>query len=275
MASTHWRNKMYVAGGINFWLSNNSFEAYDTNQGTWEKLPNLPNKLNHMGLAAHEGKIYMSGGFFNARQTKFSNILYVYDIQESKWSVLSDMPDIRAAHTMVVRENYLHLIGGRNHTNIWSYHIKNNKWHTNIISPLPEKRDHISVLQDSSHLYVVGGRQYGETKSDCWKYNFLSNTWEVFTSLPAPRGGQSACIYNQKIHVVGGEDLDVGKTYDRHDIYDPNTEQWFIGHPLATHRHGHVSEKMGDKWYIYGGGKQAGIKTLISTTSNMEVIHLE
>lgn len=274
MASTLSGNKIYVGSGINLFGSNRSFEAYDIVSGTWESLPKLPKKLNHIGLAAYEDKIYMSGGFYNALQTKLSDALYAYNIHEKQWKEIAKMPAQRAAHVMIQRGDYLHLIGGRNHEAVWSYHLKTQQWETDKIAPLPEKRDHVSVLQDDKNLYLVGGRQNGVVKKDCWQYDFETKEWSVFAELPTPRGGQSACLFNRQVHIIGGEDLEERKTFARHDIFDLDNKEWSDGKPLKTARHGFISELITDKWYIYGGGKKAGFKTLYSTTSGLEILQL-
>lgn len=274
IASTFLDGQLYVAGGINFWGSSNRFEAYDVPSATWQRLPDLPKSLNHVGLAAFDGNIYLSGGFFNAIQTKWSNVLYIYNTTTAQWTSLSTMPDGRAAHAMIYRDGYLHLIGGTEHEEVWSYNLTTKDWEMDQIAPLPEKRDHISVLQDELHLYVVGGRQRGIVKADCWRYDFEEKKWTIFATLPQPRGGQAACLYQQRIHIIGGEDLQEGVTFDRHDIYDLNSQTWQLGTPLTTARHGFVAELVGDDWYVFGGGKQAGIRTLISTTADLEVLEL-
>jgi len=275
MSSTIMDGKIYIAGGINLRGSSKSFEVYDIKLQKWRKLADLPEKLNHTGLTAYQNKIYLSGGNFNMRQSKFSDVLYVYDIIKNKWSELKKMPEKRAAHVMILRKNHLHLIGGRNHNKILSLNLNNLKWEYDLISPLPEKRDHLNILQNDENLYLVGGRRFGKVKANCWIYNFNSKEWKLFTQLPAPRGGQSACFFEGKIHVIGGEDLESGITYSRHDIYDIQMKEWTQGDKLTIARHGFISERLQNKWYFFGGGKKAGIKTLYSTTANMEILNLE
>jgi len=241
MASTLWKEKMYVAGGINLGGSNKSFEAYDINNKRWERLPSLPKRLNHIGVSAYQDTIFVSGGFFNARQTKFSDVLYAYSIKAKQWQIITKMLSERGAHVMI---------------------------------QLPEKRDHISVLQDDKNLFVVGGRQSGVVKKDCWVYDFDTKEWSTFAELPEPRGGQSACLYDNQIHITGGENLQKGITYSRHDIFNLTTQKWTKGVDLKIARHGFVSEFFEGNWYIFGGGKKAGIKTLYSTTTSLEVLDL-
>lgn len=274
IASTLYKDKMYVAGGISFWGSSNRFESYDIVNDKWTRLSNLPNKLNHVGLSSFQGQIYLSGGYYNARQTKLSNVMHVYDIESGNWCEVLQMPEERASHFMIERDEYLHLVGGSNHVDILSFNLISREWKKDMMEPLPEKRDHLSLLQTEHNLYVVGGRQHGVVKADCWKYSLEENKWSVITSLPTPRGGQSSCLFKNQIHVIGGEDLHKGFTFKRHDVFDLATMQWSEGEPLQIARHGFVSELVDSTWYIYGGGKMSGFKTLISTTSNLETISL-
>lgn len=271
MTSTLLDGKIYVIGGIKFLGSTDKVEAYDIKKDSWEKLPDLPKKLNHIGIASDGERVFVSGGFLNMRQTDFVKTLYSYDINEKRWIALSDMPNTRGAHFMIYRNGQLHVIGGRQHTEVWSYTIASDSWTNNIIAPIPELRDHINVLQDKQHLYIVGGRQMGEVKTDCWTYDFQTNQWTSFAQIPTPRGGQTATILNDQIHITGGEDLIASTTYGEHNVYDLTTNTWQTKDDLPTPRHGLTSEMYEGKWYIIGGGKKAGVKTLISTSNQVEI----
>jgi len=271
MTSTLLDGKIYVIGGIKFLGSTNKVEAYDINEDSWETLPDLPEKLNHIGIASDGERVFVSGGFLNMRQTDFVNTLYAYNVSKKTWTTLSDMPNTRGAHFMIFRDGQLHVIGGRQHTEVWSYTIASDSWTKNKIAPIPELRDHINVLQDEKHLYIVGGRQMGDVKTDCWKYDFQTNQWTTFAKIPTPRGGQTATIINNQIHITGGEDLITSTTYGEYNVYDLNTQTWHIKDNLPTPRHGLTSEMYEGKWYIIGGGKKAGVKTLISTSDQVEI----
>jgi len=149
MSSTLLDGKIYAIGGIRLSGSTDKVEAYDIENDTWEKLPSLPESLNHSGIASDGNKIYVSGGFTNMRQTNFVNTLYSFDVSERKWSRLADLPDTRAAHFMIYRDGQLHLFGGRQHRDVWTYQIDSNSWTQDAIAAIPKLRDHINVLQDS------------------------------------------------------------------------------------------------------------------------------
>ena len=271
LASTIVDGKIYVAGGINFWGSSDSFEVYDIEKNSWENSASLPESLNHVGIASANGKIYLSGGFFNMRQTDFSDVLYEFDIEKKVWIKLVEMPDSRAAHFMIERDGKLYLIGGRKFREIWAFDIEKKTLDKNALKPLPKKRDHISVLQDEKYLYVVGGRIGGEVQKDCWRYEFESNKWGTFAEIPQPRGGQTSMLANGKIHIIGGEDLGKGVTYNRHDVYDLEKKTWTTAEKLPTARHGLTSQVYKDKWFIIGGGESAGVRTIVSASNAVEI----
>lgn len=274
MSSTKIGDKIYIAGGINFWLSSSLFEVYDVTSNKWKKLKRLPSKLNHVGLCSDGESVYMSGGFYNGLQTKYSDILYKYNPKTNEWKKLAKMPDKRAAHYMIYREGQLHLIGGKNYKEIWTYDLHLKKWHKDKLPKLPEQRDHISVLQTDSSIYIVGGRKAGVAQADCWEYKLGEKAWSPFTEIPVARGGQTSCLENNTIHVIGGENITTNTTYKRYDIYNLKTRIWTKGKPMKTQRHGLISETHHGKWYVYGGGKKANIKTIISCTNELEIINL-
>lgn len=271
MTSTLIDGKIYVIGGIRFWGSTDKVEAYDIEHDNWEKLPDLPKKLNHIGIASAGKKVFVSGGFLNMVQTEFVETLYAYDIEKRQWTSLQNMPKTRGAHYMIYRNGHLHILGGRQYKEVWSYAIESDSWSTDVIAPIPAHRDHINVLQDDQHLYIVGGRQMGKVKSDCWRYDFDTRKWTSFTKIPTPRGGQTAALYTNQIHITGGEDLDASTTFREHNVYNLSTESWQINDPLPTPRHGLTSEIYNGKWYIIGGGRKAGVKTLISASDQVEI----
>ena len=266
--------RIYVVGGIGLDGSKRAFEAYDTNTGSWEKLAPLPTKLNHSGVAAWGDSVYVSGGFLDLRQNHFSSRLYVYEVGNDSWKDLGPMPEFRYKHFMIARDGWLHLIGGLHLREIWSYHIASGKWRTDLLSPLPECRDHTVVLQDSAYLYVVGGRNDRVAMADCWRYDFRSGHWSVFAKLPIPRGAPAAVLHRGRIHVVGGEDLITQTVSRRYDILDLRNGEWSVGKPMPLPRHGMTSARMGDTWIVIGGGRRAEIGTVFTATRATEAITL-
>jgi len=54
-------------------------------------------------------------------------------------------------------------------------------------------------------------------------------------------------------------------------VYDLSSKTWQLDTNLPTPRHGLTSEIQNGKWYIIGGGKKAGVKTLVSASDQVEI----
>ena len=89
--------------------------------------------------------------------------------------------------------------------------------------------------------------------------------------MPTARGGLTAAALAGRVHVTGGEDLDSGKTFAEHEVYDPAAGAWATAAPLPTARHGLTSQVARDRWYVIGGGTSAGAMTFVSLTDLVEV----
>lgn len=261
--------KIYVAGGIEAVKSSKAFEVYDPSKDKWSKLPDLPKRLNHFGIASNDVYIYVSGGFQSIFQNKKSKILYRYDIAKEQWDVLDFMPDRRAAHSMVIYDNKLILIGGRDIEDTWTYDLIEQNWITQFIPQLPDLRDHINVLVNDNTLYVIGGRHNGNLKAINWMYSFSSKEWSSFSGLLTPSGGQSATIENGVIHVIGGEDVGNKKVFDRHDIYNLETQTWSKDISLPNPRHGHGTAIIDGVIYSIGGAEKHNIKSILTLKNDV------
>jgi len=268
-------NKIFVVGGISLSGSKRAFEAFDPGLSRWEKLAPLPSKLNHSGVAAWGDTVYVSGGFVDLRQKRFSDKIFAYDTGENRWREIGRMPGFRNKHYMIARDGWLHLFGGLETRETWSCHLATGRWFTDRIAPIPAQRDHITVLQDDKHLYIVGGREGRRPRADCWRYDFERSRWKTFAELPRPRSAPTAVLHHGRIHVVGGEDVDTKEVYRRHDVFDLASGKWSSGPPLPRPRHGMASCLLGDRWIVIGGGRKAEVGTVFSATRSVEEFVLE
>jgi N-acetylneuraminic acid mutarotase len=276
MASAIIGDKIYVPAGINFWGSLNSFYVYNINTNKWDILPKLPQKINHIGMAAYNGKIYITGGFKDLFQNKIVTSMWMYDPIKKEFTRKAGLPYKRSAHSMITIGDKIYLIGGSGEftDKILAYSPIKDTWEE-ALKPFPEaQRDHINLLYKDDKLYVIAGRAKKEAVKACWFYDFKNKEWVNFTSLNQPTGGQSSAIIGDKIHIVGGEDLQTNKCFNRHDIYDISTKKWSKGKAMSRTRHGMVSEVYQGKWYVIGGAYKANWGT-VSTLSNMVEIYSE
>ena len=78
------------------------------------------------------------------------------------------------------------------------------------------------------------------------------NGWTKKAGLPTPRACASACVFNDKIYVMGGET--VNKDLSVNEVYFPLTDTWETKQPMPTPRGGLLTCFVNDTIYALGGG---------------------
>ena len=131
---------------------------------------------------------------------------------------------------------------------------------TNGTTP-PSPRDRHCAVVHGNAFYVFGGFDGGSRVNDFYKFDILSETWEVVvpnvgeavSELPTPRHSHSAVVYKDTMVVFGGYD----GSY-RCDLYEYNflTGVWRMIHavgriPRARYRATCVVH--GNEIVLYGG----------------------
>lgn len=276
MSSAVIGNRIYVAGGINLKGSLKTFEVFDADSNAWQELAPLPQKLNHAGMTALNGKIYLSGGMRDLMQKKPSAAFYEYDPGTNQWAELPSMPAPRAAHSMIAFQGKLILLGGLppNSEECWTYDPFSRNWSQGQLPPLPEARDHLKVLHQGDDLLVVGGRNETGGLPFCLRLKKDSRRWEPFGRLDFPRGGLAAALQQGRIYIAGGEDLETRKTIALAERFEPEMGEWKLSTSLPNGRHGMISEQIGSKWYLIGGADQAKAGTVVSCSRQTLVLDL-
>ena len=100
----------------------------------WEELPfRIP--LQGFGMAAYDGKIFISGGSrATNKEDEESNLsslaqVSVFDVRKKTWSKTTPLPEPRSSHEMVSHNGKLYVIGGWNMQN-----GVGQKWHRHGLS---------------------------------------------------------------------------------------------------------------------------------------------
>jgi N-acetylneuraminic acid mutarotase len=254
--------KVYVAGGLdNDGKSLTTLEAYDPATDVWTTLAPLPAPRDHLGLAALDGRIYLTGGgeFFKPAP---SGALWSYDPATNRWSALPSMPATRSQHASVALDGKIYVVGGivgdtpnGKGTAIWAYDPTTGRWATDL-APMPTFREHLTAVAAGGKVVAIGGRDVvnlGAVEA----YDPATNTWQKLPDLPTPRGGLTSGVIGDQVHVTGGENLNSLSTYAEHEVLDLPTMTWSRAPDLPNKRHGLASAFVGDRWYVIGGGRAA------------------
>ena len=136
-------NKMYISGGITQGHMTGTvpwFDEYDPKTGTWQILPDMPNKRDHFQSAIIQHKLYAAGGRKTSVKTKHIfdlvvNEVDIYDFTMNKWTTaVSPLPTGRAGNTTIAVDNKLWVIGGESatqkvaHNEVEIFSVLENKW---------------------------------------------------------------------------------------------------------------------------------------------------
>src|SRR3954471_19311368 len=86
--------RIYVAGGLagpdnNFAGVTSSFASYDPVADSWREEELVPEELHHMGIAALDGRIYITGGYTDSDFTVDNKKVYVFNPEApagSRWT---------------------------------------------------------------------------------------------------------------------------------------------------------------------------------------------
>lgn len=271
-------NKLYLVGEgspVTF--------AYNLSTGKWgstSALPQRPLVGHHHGAEVFNKKLYLFGGLDSSSAGK----VQIYNPGTNTWSLGADMPFAGGSSSSAVIGKQIYVAGGivgSSTTNETAkYNPATNTWTS--LAPMHQGRNHAASATDGANLYVFGGRGPGSGDSNTvangfdtvQTYNPATNTWvssldtgSTLAPLPQARGGMGKAVYfNGEFYVMGGETQDgVGATdqnvYDRVDIYNPLTNNWQLGTPMPTARHGIFPLLLAGRINVAGGGIQAGLSS--------------
>jgi N-acetylneuraminic acid mutarotase len=132
---------------------------YDPAADVWDRLAPLPEGVNHAGLIALDGKLFVIGGY---REATFepTGAVRILDLTTGKWSTSAPLPTPRGALAAVVRDGKVHAVGGHDGTRSIGAHeiydLASNTW--NSAAPLGHPRNHHAAAVIAGVIYVFGGR---------------------------------------------------------------------------------------------------------------------
>jgi RNA polymerase sigma factor (sigma-70 family) len=214
LTTTVVNGKIYAIGG-----SNNenvgilsAVEEYDPKTDKWVKRTDMPKALYFHSACSVNGKIYIFGGGSFNDSIEFS--IFVYDPAIDVWEKLDDMPEkFQVDGTVAIPvDNTIYFFGGANDvaialfTNVFTFNLETNQWKQKASYITP--RYVAAAGRIDNKVYLIGGH-WGGNGSNVEVYDIDKNEWtKIKNELPTPRGyfgtGQSCCVIDGKIYIIGG-----------------------------------------------------------------------
>ncbi|HEX8073688.1 MAG TPA: DUF1668 domain-containing protein [Thermoleophilaceae bacterium] len=254
---------IYTYGGFeNGWYPSPQVERYDIAADSWTVRASAPVGLSHMGVVAHDGKIYVVDGYIGNIDTFYRAtgvtvaLLMEYDPARDTWRTLTPPPTNRGAVVAGVIGDELYVAGGFTRPQedlslLEIYNFKTARWRRG--RDMAVARDHAAAAVVDGKLYVIGGRPlslYGDL-GDTERYDPASDRWERLPALPFPRSSMSAVTVGDQIVAIGGENGQ--RVNGRVDLFDVGTKAWSRLPDMATPREAFAAASYGQRVFAMEG----------------------
>jgi DNA-binding CsgD family transcriptional regulator len=178
----------------------------------WFSHAPMPVPRDGFALAAYDQdrRLYVIGGRENAALSAAVNL---YDPGNDRWVTLEVESAVKPtavsdAAAVVLRGN-IYVPGGvdasGNVRNILEiYDPRDQRWEQG--PAMPASRSHYSLVVFEGRLYVIGGWDGEQNRSEVFIYDPELQLWQPGPSLPSPRQSSGAVVTSGWIYLVGGND---------------------------------------------------------------------
>jgi Kelch motif len=264
---------IYVAGGSRPG-DLHTVLAFDTRSRSWTKPAQLPVGLNHSPAAAHDGKVYLAGGFLEGEGE--TNRFFEFDPARNRWRELAPMKQARGGGAAVVIGDRLYVVdGGAQPYNVSDprppepvlevFDFGSGTWSS--ATPPPLGVHHVGAAVVDGKIYMAGGRRAEEISSGVFvRYDPATDRWTRLPSLPqGPTSSLGTVAAGGKVVVFGGDDEagwedGGGWVTPSAWAFDPRRGRWQRLPDLGVERHAFAAAVDGGRIYAIGGSICPGLK---------------
>jgi N-acetylneuraminic acid mutarotase len=257
---------VYIVGGITdveeeadgelLLEPSNELTRFDPGSGRFTELEPMPRPLNHSGVVAYDGDLYVFGGYGRSRTSDTSNGFWRYDPDLDEWSRMPDMPVPRAAMAAGVVDDQLVVAGGARdsepYSQTYAFDFESGKW--NRLPDMLSKREHVGAAVIGDKLYVLGGRAPESLAVDTAEsYDVSEERWTKLPPMLVGAGGLGTVSADGKVIAVGGGNDGAATVTAAVQEFDPRTSKWSRLSDMRTPAHGHATAVLGDRIWVFGG----------------------
>lgn len=259
-------DEVYVVGGLRApdGRTTRAVLRYDMGENSWDEVAPIPKAVDHPGVTAAGGLIYVYGGRRGDRTAV--DRFFRYDPVADAWTRLEDGPVARGAFVFEALEGKLYAAGGRSNSSermrrLDVYNIAQERWRRK--APMDVGRNHIAGGFLDGELFVTGGRPGPVlgARATVESYDPATGEWQGEPRLDHARSGHEAVIVDGRLLIFGGEETDreQGDVIDEVEIFDGTDWDSSSLPEMATPRHGVAGGVDGNRVYVIEGGPQRGL----------------
>jgi N-acetylneuraminic acid mutarotase len=230
--------------------------------------------LNHVMVAAHDGKLYVAGGFLEGNEE--TNLFLSYDPATKKWSKLPPMKLARGGGAAVTIGDKLYAIDGGPQPygvekptppvpRLEIFDFGKQTWSVGAAPPVGVHHTGAAVV--GGKIYLAGGRLADEVSSATFdRYDPATNRWTRLPDLPQGKISSLGVVSaGDRVVVIGGDDEQGwedggGFVSPMAWAYDPRSEDWARLPDLHVERHAFTAATAGNRVYAITGTICPGLK---------------
>lgn len=231
-------------------------DAYDAARDTWlTGLPSLPRQRAYAGCAAHNGKVYVLGGFDGRYEYRRCDR---FDPVTRQWDTVAALPWSVQVPGACSYQGSLYLVGGYSVCLDGNYVRRVLKFVPGsgpgawvVVDSMNELRASMGLAVANGRMYAVGGKFYNSLATAEY---FDGTQWTTLSRpMSGPRGGLAAVAYDDLfICAIGGSYMSA--PLDIVEVLDSRTGNWLTVEPLLTPRY-YLSAAMADGRLVALGGR--------------------
>jgi len=264
---------IYLAGG-NRPGNLHTVMAFDTRTGRWSEPTKLPVGLNHVAAAAHDGKLYLAGGYLEGEGE--TDLFFEYDPATGKWREMPPMQRARGAAAAAVLGDKLYVVDGGPQpygvddpqppfSLLEVFDFDTGTWSTAARPPVAVH--HFGAAFVDGKLYIGGGRIGEEESTDAFAvYDPAADRWTRLPDLPQGEVSSTGLVAAGNRVVVFGGDNEVGWEDGGGSVsasawaFDPRADRWSRLPDLNIERHAFGATIAGNRIYAVAGSYCPGLK---------------
>ncbi|XP_062861830.1 uncharacterized protein si:dkey-3d4.3 [Trichomycterus rosablanca] len=222
-ATCEYRGNVYLLGGRGK-HSLKDFWKYNVVCNKWTKLyckdDQAPDELEEHSMVAHQGILYVFGGWRDSVYTNSKTPFWLFDTDKEQWLHLNkpgshsqkEVPANRKGHSAVVLGSSMYVYGGYIDMRgtlheFWRFDTDTRMW--SLLSNAqvcPGPRHSHSAMTHQDCMYLYGGLQGLKEQRDLWSWSCYNQTWSCINTFSGPSKlmGHSAVVYKDSMLLFGG-----------------------------------------------------------------------
>jgi hypothetical protein len=236
--------------------NNTNLEGTGFDSTRWEKLPDLVEGREGLGLVLHSNQLFAIGGTMDSGVTGQVN---AYPFDTGKWEPKKPKPTPVGEIQAVTVAGLIYIPGGIGSdgavTDILEiYNPSQDSWMKG--TPLPEPRCRYALVALEGMIYLFGGWDGQSYQNDVYAYDPVENQWETLTPMVAPRAWTGGAVSGGRIYLFGG--INDNGISDQVDVFSPPNPiepsgVWSQENPMPEKRYGFGSTSLAELIFIVGG----------------------